>query len=122
MSKLHLDLEQMLTELVQSEIEREYEMKKEIYRRDGGRKMAIGHITLKLLQHINRELSADRHRVDYLEVLNGSYTGRVLLRMSSNGRGFRLHETSRDGAYKTTREAIDAHMREHPELEKEILP
>ena len=117
-----MELQKELEALVADEIAREREEKDGLFRRDGGRKAAIGHIALKILQSINRDLSADRTRIEYLETINGTYTGRVILRMSSTERGFRLHETSREGSERTVREAIDKHMREHPELVEKILP
>ncbi len=117
-----LDIDKIITDLVESEVVRESEVKLNVYRKDGGRKMAIAHATLTILQAINRELSADRHRIEYLETIKGTYTGKTILRMSSDGRGFRLHETSREGAKDTVREAIDAHMAEHPELVEKIIP
>ena len=51
----------------------------------------------------------DTDRLDFLEKLLGQnrYTGRAVLRWSTNGRGIRLHETSRSKAQKSIREAID---------------
>lgn len=51
----------------------------------------------------------DTERLDYLQAMidRGHYTGRVLCRESTNGRGFRLHETSLPGAVSSVREAID---------------
>ena len=55
----------------------------------------------------------DKERIDFLESLNGEYTGKVVLRVSSRGRGFRLHETSRSdaGGQVSVRDAIDSYMR-----------
>jgi len=36
----------------------------------------------------------DSELLDYLDSLTGSYTGRVILRDSTTGRGWRLHETN----------------------------
>jgi len=49
----------------------------------------------------------DKERLDFLDSLSGEYTGKIILRMSIHGRGWRLHETSRDVSFPTVREAID---------------
>ena len=51
---------------------------------------------------------SDTKMLDWLEtqLQKGNYTGKCIFRWSSNGRGFRLHETSLDGAVSTIREAI----------------
>lgn len=54
----------------------------------------------------------DKERLDFLDSLTGQYTGRVILRDSTMGRGWRLHETSRKSSHKTVREAIDAYNEE----------
>jgi len=58
----------------------------------------------------------DKELLDYLQTQleRGRYTGKVVCRWSKNGRGIRLHETSRPEAKKSIREAI-ADM-----IEKEI--
>jgi len=50
----------------------------------------------------------DREILDYLQerLERAPYTGRCVLRESSTGRGFRLMETSRDGAFNDVREAV----------------
>ena len=50
----------------------------------------------------------DSDLLDYLQNLTdkAEYTGRVVLRKSTTGRGWRLHETSRFNAKETVREAI----------------
>ena len=58
-----------------------------------------------------KQLEADKERLDFLDSLNGKYTGKIILRMSSHGRGFRLHETSMGGASTTVREAIDSYIK-----------
>jgi len=54
----------------------------------------------------------DTERLDYLQKLldKKEYTGKVLLRGSGTGRGWRLHETSYDQATTNVREAIDNAM------------
>ena len=51
----------------------------------------------------------DTERIDWLQAQldKCQYTGMAMFRWSSNGRGIRLHETSRQGAKNTIREAID---------------
>jgi hypothetical protein len=54
----------------------------------------------------------DTQRMDFLEALNkkADYSGYCILRESESGRGWRLHETNRDSAYYSVRQAIDARM------------
>lgn len=51
----------------------------------------------------------DTERLDFLQKLTNraDYTGKVILRESFTGRGWRLHETSKIGATSDVREAID---------------
>lgn len=51
----------------------------------------------------------DTERLDLLDRLTkeGAYGTGVILRRSTTGRGWRLHQTSREGASPTVREAID---------------
>jgi len=55
----------------------------------------------------------DTEILDYLEGLNecGVYTKRCVLRQSTSGRGWRLHETGRGDAVRSVREAITNKMR-----------
>jgi hypothetical protein len=57
----------------------------------------------------------DTERLDFLQSLldKKEYTGKCKLRLSSTGRGFRLHETSQDGAENSVRVAIDNYINEH---------
>lgn len=59
-------------------------------------------------------MPTDKERIDFLQKLTGRkvYTGKVILRESSTGRGWRLHETSHVGSHKSVRHAIDAIMKE----------
>ena len=53
----------------------------------------------------------DKDRIDFLEKIMTEkkyYTGKVMLRISTSGRGWRLHETSRRGGWTSVRDAIDA--------------
>lgn len=58
-------------------------------------------------------MSSDTELLDFLEELNSrkSYTGKCILRMSTTGRGWRLHEISQDvvdeEVSSTVREAIE---------------
>ncbi len=56
----------------------------------------------------------DSDRIDFLDKLNkkAQYTGRCILRMSTTGRGWRLHETSDENASPDVRTAIDKFMME----------
>ena len=65
-------------------------------------------------------MPTDEERLNYLQKLTdaGRYTGKVILRRSSTGRGWRLHETSFPTAKASVREAIDDFMVEHPHIER----
>lgn len=60
-------------------------------------------------------MPTDTERLDFLQALNDQkkYTGRVVLRSSRTGRGWRLHETSEDKATCSIRDAIDNYMAAH---------
>ncbi len=62
---------------------------------------------LEEMQKKIKQLEADKERLDFLEKLPREYSGKIILRMSTTGRGFRLHESSQKGAVDTVREAID---------------
>jgi len=51
----------------------------------------------------------DTERLDFLQKLTdrNNYTGTVILREATTGRGWRLHEHSGDGAVLSVRKAID---------------
>jgi hypothetical protein len=53
----------------------------------------------------------DTKMLNWLDKQSGKYTGKVLFRWSSNGRGWRLHETDAEGAKPTVREAIQDAMK-----------
>lgn len=59
-------------------------------------------------------MPTDKERMDFLQELTdkGEYTGKVILRKSTTGRGWRLHETALFEAVSSVREAIDNMMRE----------
>ncbi len=55
-------------------------------------------------------VTLDTVRIDFLEqimVQEGEFTKKCILRPSTTGRGYRLHETSIPEAVNTVREAID---------------
>jgi hypothetical protein len=56
----------------------------------------------------------DTDRINFLQrifVDDGKYTGKCILRKSSRGRGYRLHETSADQGSTDVRQVIDRLMR-----------
>lgn len=53
----------------------------------------------------------DTQALDWLDEQTDSYTGLVIWRLSTRGLGWRLHETSREGAKATVRETISDAMR-----------
>ena len=57
-------------------------------------------------------MPTDTERLDFLQKLTDrkKYTGKVILRESGTGRGWRLHEHSGDGAVVSVRNAIDTAM------------
>ncbi len=58
-------------------------------------------------------MRTDKELLDFLDSLNAeaNYTGKCTLRMSTTGRGWRLHETSDEQkSQPTVREAIDVYM------------
>ena len=57
-------------------------------------------------------MPTDRERLDFMQGLTdkAEYTGKVILRISTFGCGWRLHETSRDEAVFSVRAAIDEFM------------
>ena len=54
----------------------------------------------------------DTERLDFLQKQLGSYSGKVICRNSTNGRGWRLHETTQSNAVNDVREAIDNYMKQ----------
>lgn len=53
----------------------------------------------------------DTERLDWLQLQTKGYGKGWICRMSTTGRGVRLHETSLDHATSNVRDAIDAAMR-----------
>jgi hypothetical protein len=58
----------------------------------------------------------DTRRLDWLDNKGGDW----IARDSEHGRGYRLHQTTRDNSYQTARMAIDAAMQ--AELEEYLYP
>jgi len=59
-------------------------------------------------------MTTDTDRINFLQRITDEkrYTGKVLMRYSITGRGWRLHETSMEYASKSVRDAIDNAMKE----------
>lgn len=55
-------------------------------------------------------MRTDTQRIDGLQKLLGRYTGRVICRWSTCGRGWRLHEHSGNKAVADVRTAIDSFL------------
>ena len=55
------------------------------------------------------DMMTDTELLDALQKLNDDkrYTGKCVLRMSADGRGWRLHETTRSFARRNVRNAIE---------------
>jgi hypothetical protein len=64
----------------------------------------------------------DSKRLNKLQALTEkeNYTGRVIMRLSGTGRGWRLHETDQEGASDDVREALDKFFAEF-DPEGEVL-
>jgi hypothetical protein len=64
-------------------------------------------------------LLSDKDRIDFLQALTNKklYSGRVILRISTTGRGWRLHETSNSDGIHSVRKAIDFFMKFEGEKE-----
>ena len=63
-------------------------------------------------------MRTDKELLDFLDGLNAeaNYTGKCVLRMSTTGRGWRLHETSEEQSSRlTAREAINVYMENQSE-------
>ena len=54
------------------------------------------------------ELEKDKERLDWLDLHGEGYGNGWICRLSEHGRGWRLHESSRDETFQTVRDAIDA--------------
>lgn len=62
----------------------------------------------------------DEQLIDFLQERNDDaiYSGKCILRFSLHGRGWRLHETTLEGAYASVREAIEYVMDEYYQREE----
>jgi len=75
----------------------------------------------KKIKDVAKNKITDKQRLDFLQMLTDQkmYTGLVTMRMSETGRGWRLHETSRDNFFNNVstdvRVALDAFMKEYAE-------
>jgi len=58
------------------------------------------------------EMQKDHLRICILQARLGRYTGKVICRWSSSGRGWRLHETNNSDAVDSVRQAIDNFIKE----------
>ncbi|MDY6893867.1 MAG: hypothetical protein SVO01_00390 [Thermotogota bacterium] len=69
---------------------------------------------MKFTERKENIMRTDTERLDFLQQLTNrkKYTGKVILRESTTGRGWRLHEHSGDGAVESVRDAIDAYEAE----------
>jgi hypothetical protein len=67
-----------------------------------------------------RKMPTDKERIDFLQSItdNGTYTGKVIMRNSNFGRGWRLHETSKQNSFSDVRSAIDFYMDEFKKQNK----
>ena len=54
-------------------------------------------------------MRTDKERIDFLQKITDQarFTGKVILRWSTTGRGWRLHETRQEGGVLDVRVAID---------------
>jgi len=68
-----------------------------------------------------KALLSDKDRIDFLQALTNKklYSGRIILRISTTGRGWRLHETSKPDGIHSVRKAIDFFMKFEYEEEEE---
>jgi len=65
----------------------------------------------EVVAEVREEAGADTKRLDFIQASSWGYGRGWVFRLSVNGRGVRLHETSRDDASPGVREAIDAAIR-----------
>ena len=64
-------------------------------------------------------MMSDKQRLDFLQKITGSYTGMIICRRSKHGRGWRLHESSKDKAVFAVREAIENMIKQEKEVNDE---
>lgn len=65
------------------------------------------------------KMPTDTELLDFLQALtnDAAYTGRVVCRNSTTGRGWRLHETSRSYGLPDVRQAIADYMKHVKEMD-----
>lgn len=78
-----------------------------LQRKAGEEAVANAKALAEALERI-KELEEDKERLNKLQRMMKHYGYGWILRNSTTGRGMRLHETSREDAYTTVRQAIDA--------------
>jgi len=81
---------------------------------------AIRNALLAMKHYLSCVLS-DTERLDFLQKLTDekAYSGQVILRDSTTGRGWRLHETmNQEGASSSVRDAIDKYMAANKDVPK----
>lgn len=63
--------------------------------------------------HSNNTTHPDKRRLDFMQKLTdeAAFTGKVVMRDSTTGRGWRIHETDTNTGVKNVREAIDNYMK-----------
>jgi len=71
-------------------------------------KSAAQHNEVVIIESSQKEYYSDTELLDWLQeqLSKAQYTGKVIFRWSSNGRGIRLHETTQFGAVSSIRQAI----------------
>ena len=67
-------------------------------------------------------MPTDKERLDFLQDLTDkkAYNGQVILRDSTSGRGWRLHETSQEGASSSVRDAIDKYIMANKQIQSTV--
>lgn len=90
-------------------------------KQEGSRNVVVDVEELRAWHAEMERLREDYERLEFLEQLNARnhYTGRCVLRESTRGRGWRLHETARADSCFTVRAAIDTMRREMEEFQYE---
>lgn len=93
----------------------------DIDRMGGSQAIVMGPEMLRLSARKEAPWPADTERLDLLDRLSkeGGLESGVILRRSETGRGWRLHQTPREGASRTVREAIDRFVDEEYEARRD---
>lgn len=75
------------------------------------------------VEELIRELNSptDTELLDFLQLItnNAEYTGKVVCQKSTTGRGWRLHETSRDDGVSDVRQAVINYMEQVKKAEEQ---